>query len=71
MTVDPGTAIVFQIDFAVFFDMQSAPHAFFSLGLNFNTLHDLLRVISLRHRVCLSVCPSVRPLVSNLGRAGK
>ena len=47
MTVDPGTAISVQIDFAVFFDMQSAPHAFFMLGLNFNTLHDLLRVISL------------------------
>ena len=29
MTVDPGTAIVFQIDFAVFFDMQSAAHDFF------------------------------------------
>ena len=29
MTVDPGTAISVQIDFAAFFDMQSAPHAFF------------------------------------------
>ena len=38
---------MFQIDFDVFFDMKSAPHAFFSLGLNFNTLHDLLRVVSL------------------------
>ena len=28
---------MFQIDFAVFFDMQSAPHAFFLLGLNVNT----------------------------------
>ena len=36
----------------------------FSLEMNFNTLHDLLRV-----SVCLSVCLSVCPLVSNLGRA--
>ena len=50
MTVEPGNAISvsdrFYIDFDVFFDMQSAPHAFL-LGLNFNTLHDLLIVISL------------------------
>ena len=52
---------MFQIDSAVYFDMQLAPHVFFSLlGLNLNTLHDLLRVI-FRHRVCLSV----RPPVSN------
>ena len=30
MTVDPGTAISVSIDFAVFFDMQSTPHAFFA-----------------------------------------
>ena len=30
MTIDPGTAIRFQIDSAVFFDMQLAPHAFFA-----------------------------------------
>ena len=47
VTVDPGTAISVSDRFAVFFDMQSTPHAFFSLGLNFNTLQDLLRVISL------------------------
>ena len=29
MTVDPGTAISVSDDFAEFFDMQSAPHAFF------------------------------------------
>ena len=29
MTVDPGTAISVS-DFAVFFYMQSAPHAFFA-----------------------------------------
>ena len=48
MTVDPGTAISVSDRFCRIFDMQSALHdAFFSLGLNFNTLHDLLRVISL------------------------
>ena len=47
MTVDPGTAISVSDRFAVFFDMQSSLHAFCLLGLNFNTLHDLLRVISL------------------------
>ena len=57
---------MFQIDFAVFFDMQSAPHAFCLLGLNFNTLHDLLRVIL----STVSVCLSVHRFVSNLGRAG-
>ena len=30
MTVDPGTAISVSDRFAVFFDMQSAPHAFFA-----------------------------------------
>ena len=29
MTIDPGTAISVSDRFAVFFDMQSAPHAFF------------------------------------------
>ena len=29
MTVDPGTAISVSDRFAVFFDMHSAPHAFF------------------------------------------
>ena len=38
---------MFQIDFAVFFDMQAAPHAFVLAGLNFNTLHGFLIVISL------------------------
>ena len=47
MTVDPGTAISVSDRFCYIFDMQSAPHAFFLLGLNFNTLHELLRVISL------------------------
>ena len=47
MTVDPGTAISVSDRFCRIFDMQSAPRAFFLLGLNFNTLHDLLRVISL------------------------
>ena len=46
MTVDPGTAISVSDRFCIIFYMQSAPHAFL-LGLNFNTLHDLLRVISL------------------------
>ena len=30
MTVEPGTAVMFQIDFAVFFYMQSTPHVFFA-----------------------------------------
>ena len=47
VTVDPGTAISVSDRFCRIFYMQSAPHAFFLLGLNFNTLHDLLRVISL------------------------
>ena len=47
MTVDPGTAISVSDQFCRIFFMQPAPHAFFLLGLNFNTLHDLLRVISL------------------------
>ena len=49
MKVDPGTAISVSDRFCRIFDLQSAPHDFFSLGLNFNTLHDLffLRVISL------------------------
>ena len=47
VTVDPGTAISVSDRFCRIFYMQLAPHAFFSLGLNFNTLHDLLRVISL------------------------
>ena len=47
MTVDPGTAISVADRFCRIFDMQSAPHGFCLLGLNFNTLHDLLRVISL------------------------
>ena len=47
VTVDLGTAISVSDRFLpYFFYMQSAPHAFL-LGLNFNTLHDLLRVISL------------------------
>ena len=47
MTVDPGTAISVSDRFCrIFFYMQSAPHAFFA-GIKFNTLHDLLRVISL------------------------
>ena len=70
MTVDPGTAISVSDRFCRIFDMQSASHVFFLLGLNFNTLHDLLKVISLK-APCLSVCLSVHPLVSNLGRAGK
>ena len=70
MTVDPGTAISVLDRFCRIFDMQSAPHAFFLLGLNFNTFHDLLKVISLKAS-CMSVRPSVRLLVSNLGRAGK
>ena len=64
MTVDPGTAISVSDRFCRIFDMQSASHAFFSLGLNFNRLHDLLKVISLKAPclcVCLSVCLSVRP----------
>ena len=44
MTVDPGTAISVSDRF---FDMQSAQHAFCLLGLNFNTLDDLLKLISL------------------------
>ena len=52
---------VFQFDLAVFFDMRSAPHDFFLLGLNLNALHDLLRVIFLE-----APCLSVRPSVSNL-----
>ena len=63
MTVDPGTAISVSDRFCRIFYMQSASHAFL-LGLNFNTLHDILRVISLS-APCLSVCLSVRPLVSN------
>ena len=53
---------MFKIDFAVFFGMQSAPHAFFAgielqhVALSFES--DLpLSTMS----VCLSVCPSVRP----------
>ena len=47
MTVDPGTAISVSDRFCRILDMQSAPHALLLLGLNFNTLHDLLKVISL------------------------
>ena len=62
MTVDPGTAISVSDRICRIFDMQSAPHAFFLLGLNFNTLHDPfdsdlpIRTVS----VCLSIRPSVR-----------
>ena len=35
MTVDPGTAISVSDRFCVFFDMQSAPHAFFFAGIDF------------------------------------
>ena len=47
MTVDPGIEISVSDRFCRIFDMQSAPHVFFLLGLNFNTLLDLLIVISL------------------------
>ena len=33
MTVDPGTAISVSDRYAVFCDMQSAPHAFFYAGI--------------------------------------
>ena len=52
---------MFQIDFAVFFDKQSAPHAFFA-GIELQHVarpfeSDLpLSTVS----VCLSVCPSAR-----------
>ena len=46
VTVDPGTAISVSDRFRRILDVQSAPHAFL-LALNFNTLHDLLRVVSL------------------------
>ena len=57
---------MFKIDFAVFFGMQSAPHAFFA-GIElqhvaFSFESDLpLSTMS----VCLSVCLSVRTPVSN------
>ena len=53
MTVNPGTAISVSDRFCPIFDMLSAPHVFcffsffFVLGLNLNTLHDFLIVISL------------------------
>ena len=47
MTVEPGTAISVSDRFCRIFDMHPAPHDMFLLGLNFNTLHDVLRVISL------------------------
>ena len=41
--VKPGAAICFQFNFVLLFDMCSALHVFYILlGLNINTLHDLL-----------------------------
>ena len=67
MTVDPGTAISVSDRFCRIFRHAIGTACLFLLGLNFNTLHDLfesdlpLSTVS----VCLSVCLSVRPPVSN------
>ena len=60
MTVDPGTAISVsdQLEFCrIFFFTCNRHRMLFLLGLNFNTLHDLLSTVS--------VCLSVRTPVSN------
>ena len=62
MTVDPGTAISVSDRFCrIFLHATGTACFFFLLGMNFNTLHDLLSTVS----VCLSVCLSVRTPVSN------
>ena len=53
---------MFQIDFAVFFDMQSAPHAFFA-GIELQHVASFESDLPL---VTVSVCLSVHPSVSSL-----
>ena len=54
---------MFQIDFAVFFHMQSAPHAFFFARIELK--HVALPFESDLPLSTVSVCLSVRPPVSN------
>ena len=52
---------MFQIDFAVFFDMQSAPHAFFTRIERKHVVRPFESDLPLSTvSVCLSVRPSAR-----------
>ena len=77
MTVDPGTAISVSDRFCRIFLHAIGTACYFFAGIELQHValpfeSDLpLSTVSVCLSVYLSVCPSVRPLVSNLGRAGK
>ena len=59
--VEPGTAISVSVRFGSCCFFTCVRHRILFLhGSNLNTLHDLLRVISHKHGIWLSVCPSGR-----------
>ena len=58
----PRIEIEFEFDLVFCFGIRLAPYAVFPLGFTNNTLHDLLKVIVYKHRVCPAVRPSVLPL---------
>ena len=63
----PKIKIEFEFDMIFCFGIRLAPYAVFPFGFTFNTLHDLLKVIVLKHRVCPSVHPFFRSQFINVG----